>query len=941
MEHIDETHEEAPGSIDDAYRQARHKRRAEEWVALNDKAEANAKLLAELRLELQQAQAQNSEHRVTLAEKNTKLEQVPLLQVNVNELTALSTALQSVSDQQKETIAQLQQQSTQDTATATSLLNKQMENLSLEEQRTLELSTTVKTLQHQVSQLEIQLTAGRKAMQTMQAKILGKSGQRLAIMAVDLEQTVAEFQNKQDRLAAMEIELNRKDNNLNEREIHLKEGQAQLATDTLSYNKRLKALVAREKKVSNWKQYATMQENAFERRDSELDKIGQQQELHARENEAREESVQTRENNAMQEEEHLHINREELTKLGNHIRAQQYSLETRAQQISAVTRLQKLVRQMLVKRATKSVMLANARQTELDQREKNVAVSESTLREARQQVGTLQIKVSVQDSTNERHAKILDTREEALLRRQTELVENEKRQRALEMEVEQRHVVAIKRETEVGTVRSNLFERESTVESREKQINALELTIKNQREALALQQKDIDNGLTQLNEQKKGLVKQENEMENKLNAIVVREEVLARHELKVQQDTERVTVEWEEARVARDDNEHQAQGLLDAKEEYYRMKEAVRKNNSDLKEREHALLQRENDAKQIGPRESAVEMRETKQTEREFLFYENTAAKVHNKQKEQIKTLEQCLEQEIHANQKLQLTVKELRTRGGGGVEEEEGDEKVDVGLALWTSEKGTNNENYGSSPSPGGSPSGSPGGRPSGSPSSTPSSSPSNAKNTETKQEGFSSTPAPGSVGRLHRARSMLCHLIDDQSRNDVSSPSKRQEDHSGGNKKDNSTGPRTNKRNKLDVRAERNFRRSLYTLDPNAKYIVSGGLSSGSPTKTWSLPWNTWFRVVGGRQEQGLSLQLFRHLLRRRTKISNSAVPDQDVRRVFDLIDVKRVGYIRLEDFITWLNGATRMGGKIRVGEESNVSTTIQLGGAQDDVIDVTVTL
>jgi hypothetical protein len=34
--------------------------------------------------------------------------------------------------------------------------------------------------------------------------------------------------------------------------------------------------------------------------------------------------------------------------------------------------------------------------------------------------------------------------------------------------------------------------------------------------------------------------------------------------------------------------------------------------------------------------------------------------------------------------------------------------------------------------------------------------------------------------------------------------------------------------------------------------------------------------------------------------------------------------------------------MGGKIRVGEESNVSaTTIQLGGAQDDVIDVTVTL
>jgi Ca2+-binding EF-hand superfamily protein len=108
--------------------------------------------------------------------------------------------------------------------------------------------------------------------------------------------------------------------------------------------------------------------------------------------------------------------------------------------------------------------------------------------------------------------------------------------------------------------------------------------------------------------------------------------------------------------------------------------------------------------------------------------------------------------------------------------------------------------------------------------------------------------------------------------------------------------------------------------------------------------LPWNTWFRVVGGRQEQGLSLQLFRHLLRRRTKISNSAVPDQDVRRVFDLIDVKRVGYIRLEDFITWLNGAKveRMGGKIRVGEESYVSaTTIQLGGAQDDVIDVTVTL
>ena len=469
----------------------------------------------------------------------------------------------------------------------------------------------------------------------------------------------------------------------------------------------------------------------------EIDKIGQQQEFQAREIEAREEAVQIREDNVIKEEELLQINREEIHKLGNHVRTQQHDLETRALTVSSATRMQKLVRQLLVKRASKMVSAANLRETELDQREKNIAIAESKVKDDRQQVGNLQIKLSVQQTTNERHSKILQTREQALVRRQKELLDSEKRQRELQVEVEQRHVNAIKRESEIGTIRSSLFGRENTIDLREKKLNEINTKLKSQQHALDARKLKLDEESKTLNENKLMLEKEKNLLENKLSDVVTREEAIKRQDKALKAEKERVRIEWEEARVARDDNELQSKGLSDAKEEYYHMKEDLIKRKIKLQQREQLVLERESNVQQIGPREIAVGLRESKQNERELLFYENTAAKAHSKQKEQIKVLEKCLEEEIHANKKLKILVENLRkneiARGNAGISEITRlrnnaievsgnlDEKVNSGSDIVESEKGESSDN---------------------------------------KEASFV-VPSPSSVGRLHQARSMILMIL------------------------------------------------------------------------------------------------------------------------------------------------------------------------------------
>jgi hypothetical protein len=138
----------------------------------------------------------------------------------------------------------------------------------------------------------------------------------------------------------------------------------------------------------------------------------------------------------------------------------------------------------------------------------------------------------------------------------------------------------------------------------------------------------------------------------------------------------------------------------------------------------------------------------------------------------------------------------------------------------------------------------------------------------------------------------------------------------------------------NKLDAHAESSFRRALSMSKRKVHEVVSGGVSGGSPTKSLSLPWNTWFRVVGGRQDQGLSLQLFRHLIRRRTKIPNGQVSDQELRRVFECIDTKSTGYMKLQQYLNWLHGRVAVVEDVMEDEEEHVSNG-------DGIIDVTVTL
>ena len=69
-----------------------------------------------------------------------------------------------------------------------------------------------------VTELESRLDAGRSAMCKLQTTILGKSGQRFAIMAADLEKTVDDFNVKQMDIARRESLLLERSKEVFERE---------------------------------------------------------------------------------------------------------------------------------------------------------------------------------------------------------------------------------------------------------------------------------------------------------------------------------------------------------------------------------------------------------------------------------------------------------------------------------------------------------------------------------------------------------------------------------------------------------------------------------------------------------------------------------------------------------------------------------------------------
>tara|TARA_B100000795_G_scaffold269819_1_gene260555 strand:- start:14 stop:1990 length:1977 start_codon:yes stop_codon:yes gene_type:complete len=642
----------------------------------------------------------------------------------------------------------------------------------------------------------------------------------------------------------------------------------------------------------------------------------------------------------------LSSDREELRQMGKHIRDQQHDVETRALRMSASTRVQGMVRIVLRAKAAKSVLLSNERARKLDEREKKLATREAQNQADRQKINKLSTKASLQETTNERTMKRLNQSEVSLQRRTDQVMAGEKRQRVLQQEIEHRHVDAIAREAEIGEIRSNLFEKEMEVEEREKGIEAERLIVHSRDESIEEREKNMETEDFRLNMERDHLHTQRMEVELSSSNVDLRTTTIEKQENINRKETKRNREEWEEAHAAKLEHESQIRILKEAEEECHHMKTAFRARENILKDQELILSKREKELQQLVPREKEVENREILQTKKEHDFYESTAAKVHSRQAEQIRTLENCLTQEVKANHTLQKHVQKMRE----SISREEREHKED------TKQHGTNESNESNRIE------------------TDEKNDISNGfdndsfdfeneieiekdivKDTESEDElkekgleeskQFKVLPASPGVGRLHRARSMIRHMIQDQDIK-VQDQGKEQQ-HSATSlvmKRMHSNNlmlpspPRASKQhvNVLDARAKKRFRNALGLLERTAREIVVGGRVMGvNPTKAMALPWNTWFRVVGGGQEEGLSLQLFRYLIRRRAKVTNSAVSDQDLRRVFECIDCNKKGYIKMMQFLNWLK-------KKQSGKGNNVEDDIvQMDVTKREIIDVTVTL
>ena len=900
-------------TLDSTYHRARYKRMEKELAKFKDQKETTASAVVGLNEELAQERQQSWEKDTKLTEALEKIQTLDLAQNRVMELVAQTEKMEKEIEQEKVEEELKEKNRDKELRENNQKMEDVQSHLVLEEKRSTELELEIARLEKKVSDLETHVKAGRNAMQTMQAKILGKNGQRLAIMAVDLENTVAEFQAKQEKQEQEDIELSRRETSMSEREMAL-ESRLELAEQKeTSTTARLQKAEEKEKQAANWKSYAEMQEAAFNRRDAEIDRIGQEQESRAQEVEDREEAVHKRETWVHQEEDNCAVTREELAQMSNQIRTQQHELETRAMTIGAATRIQGMVRQMLRSRAAKAVLESDQRQKLLDEREKRCATQEARQREEKRELHGLRVKAELHESTNERLLHVLNNREAAVARRQEDLTEAEKRQRELQEEVEKRHVDVIARETAVGDLRGSMQGREWELEAREEAIETTTTTLKARERSIYEKEQELQEKLNRMHVGQSALAGQAQKQEERLDNITIREKEIERQETVVHSETERVRVEWEKVRVATSSNAHQSKELLDAKNECMEMENGLREREKEMNKREKSTASREQEVLELEPREQKVQAREKQQEEREHEFYENTAAKVHSKQAEQIRTLEQWLEKEIRANKNLQTSVTTLRDQLAKEIVIDDVDEKQEgesgdewLSLRLRSTERLLSAKGVGASEGEdeeesnhgggNGGKVGSGGGNGNGN---------GDGDNDDDGEKGIwreskvvresRDAQSPNGVRRLHRARSMIRHMIEGGA--DTQVPARlrtNQQQLVLPSPPPHSRLRAEKKTNTLNLRAEKKFRKAIDVIEREAQSHAREACS-----------WNTWFRIVGGREEHGLSLQVFRHLIRRCTKISNGAMSDQELRCVFEMIDVERKGYISLQLFLHWMNG------------------------------------
>ena len=905
-------------TLDSTYHRARYKRMEKELAKFKDQKETTASVVARLNEELAQERQQSWEKDTKLTEALEKIQTLDLAQNRVIELVAQTEKMEKEIEEEKAKEVLKEKNRDKELRENNQKMKDVQSHLVLEEKRSTELELEIARLEKKVSDLETHVKAGRNAMQTMQAKILGKNGQRLAIMAVDLENTVAEFQAKQEKQEQEDVELSRRETSMSEREMTL-ESRLKLAEQKeTSTTARLQKAEEKEKQAANWKSYAEMQEAAFNRRDAEIDRIGQEQESRAQEIEDREEAVHKRETWVHQEEDNCAVTREELAQMSNQIRTQQHELETRAMTVGAATRIQGAVRQMLRSRASKAVLESDQRQKLLDEREKRCATQEARQREEKRELHGLRVKAELHESTNERLLQVLNNREAAVARRQEDLTEAEKRQRELQEEVEKRHVDVIARETAVGDLRGSMQGREWELEAREEDIETTTTTLKARERSIYEKEQELQEKLNRMHVRQSALAVQAQKQEERLDSITIREKEIERQETVVRSETERVRVEWEKVRVATSSNAHQSKELLEAKNECMEMENELREREKEMNKREKSTASREQEVLELEPRERKVQAREKQQEEREHEFYENMAAKVHSKQAEQIRTLEQWLEKEIRANKNLQTSVTTLRDQLAKDIVVDDVDEKQEgesgdgwLSLRLRSTEKllsatgveasagGGDEEESNHGGGNGGKVVS--GGNGNGDGDNDDDGEKGIWRESKVVRESSASTrdaQSPNGVRRLHRARSMIRHMIEGDADTQVPAQLRTNQQqlvlpspppHS------RHASTNTNKQtNTLNLRAEKKFRKAIDVIEREAQSHAREACS-----------WNTWFRVVGGREEHGLSLQVFRHLIRRCTKISNGAMSDQELRCVFEMIDVERKGYISLQLFLHWMNG------------------------------------
>eukprot|EP00949_MAST-11_sp_MAST-11-sp1_P001008 g1008.t1 len=640
------------------YKQSRQRRAQHEqqMTALRDEKDALSKTIVELREEIhRQRDAQwQTEH-----ELQDALEDAQAAAREKKEHERVQVHLRRIEQE----LAEVTRAKRDAEASSTAALNEVKAELEIElshtkdeAQRAQAAESALEELKKDMGKLKGKYAAQERAMQTLQRRIVGKTGRRLSQAAVGLEHDAADLANKKYEMEKRSSALAREIEEAAAKRAEIDGVEAKLIEKERRLNQREEKLRRDEKMSKKWKVYADIQEEAFKKRNAENDKFESHLQARSMEIERREHHVHTVEDALKRRISDADAKKEKLQEWYTELRSREQKLQIRTVRHDAATLLQSFIRTSLMHKA--------ARQTkQLTSRLEEAARTNLYLDERRTQL-------EKEITENERHrieldfrSRDIESRESALDSREKAIMLNEAQQKRTDEE----HMKTV---NELDKREVELTAKEESLLSAKKRSNELEVACNLKIREAEKEKETLLSNQEEVRELKKKLTSKLANAEVQLRELESRKVLLDAEEQQFRMREERFRAKYDKLQIDMERLREERDSLREEKRDTFIAKNHVAEESTRLAHEKKALIaavekmeMRENAVLNLEKRAAELAQGENELKEERNTFYIHGAAKIHERHVREINDLEQQLKAELNTVARLKEQLRAATTK--------------------------------------------------------------------------------------------------------------------------------------------------------------------------------------------------------------------------------------------------------------------------------------